>query len=155
MRAPFLSLIVALAAASGAIASPEGEEATAQTCVQTIRAVKAFHLLNADDLKATGCSGPRAGALLLYDRVHQVVRAADDLPAGAYLGKVHLSPAPAIDRGAPMIMEIVAGPVRISRRVIAVQPALGARFLFVEGEDGAIFRASSSALRIDQESDPQ
>lgn len=155
MRALIFSLTVAIAAPFSAIASPDRGHATAEGCTQTIRAVKAFQLLKADDLVATHCSGPRPRELLYYDRVHQVVRAAADLPESVYLGKVHLSPVPAVDRGAPMIMEVVAGPVRISRRVTAVQPAFGERFLFVEGEDGAIFRAAASALRVERESIPR
>jgi flagella basal body P-ring formation protein FlgA len=79
-------------------------------------------------------------AALAFDRSTALAVAADDLDAGAYLGRTVIRAARGIQKGAMLRLVSTAGSVRIERTVTALQPSRGGR-VFVRDEDGQVFSA--------------
>lgn len=137
--------ISAVATCAAAEASPNGHhEAPCATARQTI---PAGQIVGAHDLEAAPCAGVRVRGALHYDRVHRVVRAARDLPAGAFLGRLLVTDAAGLEKNTMLVLKMTAGPVKIARQVRAAQPSQGAAYIFIESEDGQFFRAPSSIVK--------
>jgi flagella basal body P-ring formation protein FlgA len=77
---------------------------------------------------------------LAFDRSTALAVAAEDLEAGAYLGRTVIRAAAGVRKGAVLRLVSAAGPVRIERSVTAMQPSRGGR-VFVRDEDGQVYSA--------------
>lgn len=89
--------------------------------------------------QSTDCDPKRERAALFFDRKDQVVRAAENLSTGAYLGRVILPEDRVTDRGTPMVFVTFDGPVRVERNVRALQAAKSGKKFFVAAGDGSVF----------------
>lgn len=120
-------------------------------CVATVRPVASGAMLRASDLTASACGEREAGASgLQFDRVSGAVRTTSDLPAGARLDRVVLPAGPDIERGRPLTIVSVAGPVRIERPAIALQAGRQGRRIFVRDADGQVFIAPVAIAGADR-----
>jgi hypothetical protein len=124
-----------------AIGLPAAPPKAAGECKELAAPVARGALLAAADARSVPCDGNAPQHAVQYDRRHGVVRAAADLPAGAYLGRVALPAEAGIERGAALTLVSTVGPVRIEREVVAVQPARPGGKIFVRDEEGGTFAA--------------
>jgi hypothetical protein len=114
-------------------------------CAELARPLAAGAALSADDLVAADCreSAPSA---LRFDRLDRVARAERDLAAGTYLGRISAAPAVAVDKGAKLNLVATAGPVRVSREVVALQAGRPGGKVFVRDSEGNV---TSAPLAVD------
>ena len=89
------------------------------------------------DLVEAPCTAVPATASLRFDRASGQMRAGAPIDAGTPLGRLALTPA-AAEAGATMTLISRAGPVSVSRTVVALQAGREGRRLFVRDEDGAV-----------------
>lgn len=108
-------------------------------CRATAGPIAAGAILSAPNLLPVACDSAPGRAAIRFDRRERVLRTAEDLEAGAYLGRVAVGPGVSVDRGAELRLVSTVGPVRISRPVIALQSARAGERLFVRDEDGTVF----------------
>jgi hypothetical protein len=116
-------------------------------CLELINPVAAGAIIDAEDVVAIECRDGEGAVGIAYDRIAAAPRAAADLAAGHYLGRVVLGPAGGADAGAALTLASTIGPVRIERRVVALQPARQGGRLFVRTEDGEVLVAAIAAER--------
>lgn len=114
-------------------------------CLALVAAVPRGAPIAAGEAETVACDPARRAAPLAFDARAGLVRAAGDLPAGAYLGRLALGPRPAVVRGARLTLVAAVGPVRIEREVIALQDGRSDRRLFVRDGDGQVFAARLAA----------
>jgi hypothetical protein len=116
------------------------EPQPAGSCAGLARPVPAGAALSREDLVPVGC---RAGASpgLRFDRLERVVRAQGGLAAGTYLGRISLAAAPAVAKGAKLTLVARAGPVRVTREVVALQAGRAGGRLFVQDSEGHVTSA--------------
>lgn len=119
---------------------PRAEAAPAGPCYSAARSIAADDLVAADALSVTACADEMAPAPVRYDRVHGVTRASSELEDGAYLGRIASPERAQADSGDELSLVASIGPIRIERKVWAVQPSLGGR-VFVRDENGVVFSA--------------
>ena len=70
-----------------------------------------------------------------------MARAGTDLAAGTYLGRISAPPGVAVDKGAKLTLVATAGPVRVSREVVALQAGRPGGRLFVRDAEGNVTSA--------------
>lgn len=115
-------------------------------CYVAAHVIEAGEALDRASLVSAPCSADRGRASLRYERLHGTVRAAERLAAGDYLGRV-IAPREAFpDAEDALTLTVAAGPVRVERDVVAVQPSLG-EAIFVRDQGGLIFRAPTASLQ--------
>jgi flagella basal body P-ring formation protein FlgA len=134
---PLPTLLLAAAGASvtvGIVPAPEG-------CIELARPVVAGAALSGRDVVPVACDDGKAEAELRFDRLDRVVRANLNLPAGAYLGRVSLPPAVVVDKGDKLTLVSTAGPVRVTREVVALQAGRAGGKVFVRDADGNVISA--------------
>lgn len=141
-----MSLLTLLLAAAGASATVGLVPAPAG-CVELARPLAAGVVLADRDIVAVSCDGKTAAAGLRFDRREGVVRVDRDLPAGTYLGRVSPSPAVAVDKGDKLTLISTAGPVRITREVVALQVGRPGGKIFVRDAEGNV---TSVPLAVDE-----
>jgi hypothetical protein len=109
-------------------------------CAELARPLAAGAPLSAADLVAADCreSAPSA---VRFDRLDRVARAERDLAAGTYLGRISAAPAVAVDKGAKLTLVATAGPVRVSREVVALQAGRPGGKVFVRDSEGNVTSA--------------
>jgi hypothetical protein len=109
-------------------------------CSELARPVAAGKAISSEDMLPVPC---RAEAVpeLRFDRRDGIVRAGGDLAAGAYLGRISAGAAPAADKGDKLTLVSSAGPVRIAREVVAMQPGRAGARLFVRDSEGHVTSA--------------
>lgn len=110
------------------------------SCVALSRPLLEGESLSSADVTPALC-GRGAPAHLRFDRAGSVVRAVGNLAAGTPLGRLALPEAAAIDRGDMLTLVSTVGPVRIERKVVAVQPGRAGGRVFVRDEEGQILAA--------------
>lgn len=98
--------------------------------------------LIAADAEPAPCRADRVRRDLRFEPESGTVVAGADLPAGTYLGRIELPSAAAVVAGDQLTLIAVAGPVRIQRRVVAMQAGSPGRRLFVRTQDGEILAAA-------------
>ena len=125
---------VALTHSVTAISDPDGG------CYAAARALPTGHALSREDLQPAGCTHDPSSSLT-YDATNDVLRSTQTIAAGAYLGRILVSPTPFVDEGGELSIVVTVGPVRIERTVTALQPAAGGDAVFVRDRDGHVFRA--------------
>ena len=122
-----------------------GGERAAGRCAELARPLVAGAPLSDDDLVPADCRAGTAAPPLRFDRAGAVVRAAEDLAAGTYLGRISAAPAVAVDKGARLTLIATEGPVRVSRDVVALQPGRPGGRLFVRDSEGNVTSAPLAA----------
>ncbi|QNA82923.1 hypothetical protein G4G27_02025 [Sphingomonas sp. So64.6b] len=115
------------------------DAALRRDCMMTTAAVAQGVALTADVVGPIACRNGGSAAAL-FDRQANVARATRDLAVGAYLGRIMVSGAPLIRKGASLNLVSTVGPVRIDRVVTALQDGRGKR-VFVRDQDGHVFAA--------------
>lgn len=136
-----------LAVRAGADSAPLSFRVTAgaderprAACAELARPLAAGAALADGDLAPVDCrEGAPSG--LRFDRLDRVARAERDLAAGTYLGRVSPAPAVAVDKGAKLTLVATAGPVRVSREVVALQAGRPGGRLFVRDAEGNVTSA--------------
>lgn len=141
MIALAVSLTIVLAApVSTAVRAPVPQRHVGQPgCHVLTRAVPRGGAIEPDMVESVLCRD-QAPVPLGFDRSAALAVATDDLPTGAYLGRVVLRAAARIGKGAPLQLVSTSGAVRITRMVTAMQPSRGGR-VFVRDEDGQVYSA--------------
>jgi len=84
------------------------------------------------------CSGQPSAMLRFADGA---LHATADLFPGDYLGAVHLTGRPAVQKGDALQIVSTVGPIRVVRAVTAMQDGRNGRRIFVRDEDGQVFAA--------------
>lgn len=122
---------------------PLGEAGRSSTgCVRLTRSLAAEEPIGRDDLVAVPCGDAQPSGLVRLDPRNGVARAMSSLEQGAYLGRLTVPPAPAVDAGKRLTLVANVGPVRVEREVVALQAGREGKRLFVRDEEGQV----SSAL---------
>jgi hypothetical protein len=110
-------------------------------CGELVRDLPAGSALADADILAVPCAAAAAPSPLRFDRTHRVVRADRDLAAGTYLGRVSQAPASAVEAGDKLSLVAMAGPVRVARDVVALQPGRAGGRVFVRDSEGNVTSA--------------
>ena len=136
--------VPALSAVPGADESPVTIRTTAKptesarpSCVALSRPVAEGEALTVADVAAAPCDKPERSHVR-FDRTGSMTRAAADLPAGTPLGRLTLPEAAGVDRGDSLTLISTIGPVRIQRKVVAVQPGRAGSRIFVQDQEGQV-----------------
>lgn len=116
-------------------------------CYSLARNVASGSPISADAVVGSPCRKD-ATALISYDRTGATVSADADLAAGAYLGAASFAEAPRIAKGDALVLLSRVGPVRVERRVVAMQPSRGIGRLFVRDADNAAYSVRIDSDRI-------
>lgn len=109
-------------------------------CAELARPLAAGAPLTDQDLVPVACEKASTPALR-FDRLDRVARADSDLAAGTYLGRVSATAAVAVDKGDKLTLVSSAGPVRVTREVVALQPGRAGGKLFVRDSEGNVTSA--------------
>ena len=109
-------------------------------CVELARPLAAGAPLSDGDLAPAECREEAASGLR-FDRLDRVARAERDLAAGTYLGRISTAPAVAVDKGDKLTLVATAGPVRVSREVVALQAGRSGGKVFVRDNEGNVTSA--------------
>jgi len=109
-------------------------------CYTAARDLPSGRALSREDLRPAACTHDPS-ASLAYDATNGVLRSAQAIAAGAYLGRVAVLPAAFVDTGDELSLVVAVGPVQIERTVTALQPASSGDAVFVRDGDGHVFRA--------------
>ncbi len=121
------------------------EDRPARACAELARPLEAGAAVSDGDLAPVPCRGEAAAAELRFDRRDRVVRANGPLAAGAYLGRISTGAAPVVDKGDKLSLVATAGPVRVIRQVVAMQPGRAGGRLFVRDSEGNVTSAPLAA----------
>jgi flagella basal body P-ring formation protein FlgA len=113
----------------------------AGSCAQLARPVEAGAAVSGEDLEPAPCGAGTAAADLRFDRLNRIVRAGGPLAAGTYLGRISATPAPSVDKGDKLSLVATAGPVRVTRDVVAMQPGRAGGRVFVRDSEGNVTSA--------------
>lgn len=115
-------------------------EAAKPSCVALSRPVTQGETLTLADVMPASCE-KHAQTQVRFDRGGSLVRAAADLEAGTHLGRLSLPELAGVDRGDKLTLVSRVGPVRIERKVVAVQPGRPGGRIFVRDEEGQVLTA--------------
>jgi flagella basal body P-ring formation protein FlgA len=126
------------------VAADSGDR-TSGACAELTRPLADGAPLSDADLVAVDCRSNAASPALRFDRQDRVVRASGELAAGTYLGRISAPPAVAVDRGDKLTLVATAGPVRVSREVVALQAGRPGGRLFVRDSEGNVTSAPLAA----------
>lgn len=129
-----LTLRLALAAASQAF-----------DCWEAAEPIAAGALVKRSALQAVQCSHAAEAGAVSFDRASGAVRAAADIPAGTPLPRFLPAETDPIPAGAVVTLTSGAGPVQISRPVMALQSGREGRRMFVRDGDGAVLSIAVTA----------
>jgi hypothetical protein len=116
------------------------DERPRAACAELARPLATGAPLSDGDLTPVDCREAEPAGLR-FDRLDRVARADRDLAAGTYLGRISAAPAVAVDKGAKLTLVATAGPVRVSREVVALQAGRPGGRLFVRDAEGNVTSA--------------
>jgi Chaperone for flagella basal body P-ring formation len=116
-----------------------------EACKALTRPLAHDEAVVASDVETVPCDRVPPEGMLRFDRRGGVLRAAAPLEAGAFLGRVALPAAAAVDAGDRLTLVATVGPVKVEREVVAMQPGRSGGRLFVRDEQGQV---SSAPLAI-------
>ena len=142
---PGLSVLAGADAPLAFHVAASSEDRPRAGCVELARPLAEGARLSAKDLSPVDCDDKTAAAPLRFDRHDLVARADRDLAAGTYLGRVSAPPAVAVDRGDKLTLISTAGPVRVTREVVALQTGRAGGRLFVRDSEGNVTSAPLAA----------
>jgi flagella basal body P-ring formation protein FlgA len=114
-------------------------------CAELARPLAEGAALSDRDLAPVPCADGAPAPALRFDRLDRVARADRDLAAGTYLGRLTAAPAVAVDKGDKLTLVSTAGPVRITREVVALQAGRPGGRLFVRDSEGNVTSAPLAA----------
>ncbi len=116
---------------------PTTDVSRPEACVKVVGAAPTDGVVSFRNVVAAPCA---AGALdgLWFDRASGVMRARRALAPGEIVRSPPASALAAIAPGDSLVIEARVGPVRVQRRVEALQPARQGEGLFVRTADGAV-----------------
>ncbi|MEA3064408.1 MAG: hypothetical protein QOJ27_847, partial [Sphingomonadales bacterium] len=117
----------------------------AGACAELARPLADGAVLSSEDLVPVACRDHAASPPLRFDRLNRVVRADGGIEAGTYLGRISAPPAVAVDKGDKLRLVATAGPVRVSRDVVALQAGRPGGRLFVRDAEGNVTSAPLAA----------
>ncbi len=121
---------------------------TGRACFALRQNLAAGDYVIGDTIAAAPCRATLSASLpLRFDPAAGAARADAPLNAGTYLGPLALREGGLVKQGHNLTLAIHAGPVRIERRVSAMQPARSGHALFVRTAEGAILTAPLATLR--------
>jgi flagellar basal body P-ring formation chaperone FlgA len=120
-------------------------------CVALSRPIARGEALAASDLVSASCDDGTSGHLIRFDRRGLVARAAADLPAGTHLGRLLPSRPLGIEAGDKVTLVSRAGPVRVERAVVALQPGRAGGSVFVIDRDGQVSSAPVALAQAGEE----
>ena len=126
------------------------EERPRTGCAELARPLAAGAPLSDADLIPVACREAAASGVR-FDRLDRVARAERDLAGGAYLGRISAPPAVAVDKGARLTLVATAGPVRVSREVVALQAGRPGGKVFVRDNEGNVTSAPLAVRNGDGE----
>ncbi len=116
---------------------PKAPATTALTCVMAREAVAADAAPTPRSFMPAPCAGVITDALW-FDARSGVVRARRALHPGDVLTVPPASAVAAVAPGDPLVIEATVGPVRVQRRVFALQPARPGEHLFARTSGGSV-----------------
>jgi hypothetical protein len=122
------------------LAQPPAAASAVKPCAELARSLFSGAALSPDDIHPVDCRAQQPSQLR-FDRLNGVVRAGEDLPAGAYLGRVSPAKAADIDAGDKLTLVATAGPVRVAREVVALQAGRAGGRVFVRDAEGNVSSA--------------
>lgn len=146
-RLPTLAIALPVDEADDVVALRRGEQTDlggGPACFELSRAAAPQAALTRQDVTMTSCTSVRPPLALTYDRRHAIARTAEAGQAGHYLGPLVSLPPDLIEQGEKLRLRVTAGPVTITRDVVAAQSARTGEPLFVRDADGHVFAAPSS-----------
>lgn len=121
------------------------EARVAGACAELARPLAAGAPLSDADLVPVACRDETAAAPLRFDRLSKVARADGEIAAGTYLGRISAPGTVAVDKGDKLTLIASAGPVRVSREVVALQAGRHGGRLFVRDSEGNVTSAPLAA----------
>lgn len=137
----FLEAGVSEAPVTFTVAEPAGDR-PATRCARVARPIEAGAAVSDEDLEPAPCNAEEIVTTdLRFDRPNRIVRASGPLAAGVYLGRISMGPAPSVDKGDKLSLVATAGPVRVTREVVAMQPGRAGGRLFVRDSEGNVTSA--------------
>jgi hypothetical protein len=122
-----------------------GEDRPVRACSELARPLADGAALSNEDLAPVACRDRSASPPLRFDRLNRVVRADGAIAAGTYLCRISAPPAVAVDKGDKLSLVASAGPVRVSRDVVALQAGRPGGRLFVRDAEGNVTSAPLAA----------
>lgn len=122
-----------------------GKEPARYHCSELLIERQRGDLIAAEHVQPVMCDG-RIRAQLTFDRENGVVRAADTLEVGAFLGRVHFGAGPMADRGDPVRLSITVGAVEIRRDMSAAHAIFDSERAHIISQSGAILTVPRRAL---------
>ena len=115
---------------------------TGRACFALRHNLAAGDYVTEQTVTAAPCQATIPASLpLRFDPTAGAARADAPLAAGTYLGPLALREGRIVEQGRSLTLAITAGPVRIERRVAAMQSARSGHALFVRTAEGAILAA--------------
>jgi flagella basal body P-ring formation protein FlgA len=126
-------------------AAASSEDRPAPACAELARSLADGAALSNEDLVPVACRDHAAMPPLRFDRLNRVVRAEGAIAAGTYLGRISAPSAVAVDKGDKLSLVASAGPVRVSRDVVALQAGRPGGRLFVRDAEGNVTSAPLAA----------
>lgn len=114
-------------------------------CNELQSALSSGDFLDQSHLRAVPCSQDQGvPASLTWDSSARGLRALEDLPAGTYLGELHLAARTIIPAQTAMTLQSRSGPVLVQRRVRTIQPVRAGEDVFVITPDGSVLSARTT-----------
>ena len=130
-----LVMIAVLAMSAGALPGP--------ACAATLRDIAVGEPIAVDAIAPVDCRTDRQPTRRLrFDRQTGSVMAGEALPAGTYLGRLLVSDAPTLPKGARLALRATSGPAIVERQVTTLQSARSGQRVFVRDDNGNVFAAA-------------
>lgn len=111
-------------------------------CLRVVEPLPAGSIATSADFEPGPCGATAASASFVYDPQARAVRATRSLQSGEAVEAVPSFALMGVRPGQRVYVHASVGPVRLSREVEAVQPALPGQRLFVRTADGTVFAAT-------------
>ncbi|WP_371395866.1 hypothetical protein [Fretibacter rubidus] len=110
------------------------------SCYELMGFVPEGTALTRENLRPVSCDAKREKIALRYDKPTRLVRTIANANAGQYLGRVSVPKTMFADKGDPLTLQVIIGPVKIEKKVWALQPAHAADKIFVKDREGTVLR---------------
>lgn len=114
-------------------------------CLAAATPIPSGTIISRHDTIDVTCRNSRAAGQIIFDRKAGFVRAANDISAGDYLGKIHLPNSKVLDGSAELVFFTQDGPVIVQRRVRALQVVQSGEQVFVATPEGTVFSTNYQA----------
>ena len=115
--------------------------AAARDCVMLVEAVQAGAFIGDRQVSHCPCRENAPSSPIGFDRRVGAPYAAEDLPAGTYLGPLTLRPGHVLAAGSELRVAYRSGSVIVERDVRLLVPARGGEQAFARAQDGTVFTA--------------